>query len=82
MANSAQVPVSGRNRRMLEFISGSGDSSLPVADVLLKMTLPPLMGRRDAVFDIAEKVTGNGDFSYCSAADRFDAFQKHQVTSH
>ncbi len=66
--------VGGRNRRLQELISGSGDMSLRPADWLLKLNLPPLMGRRDAAFDIAEQLVCRGDFASCEGSSRFEGY--------
>ena len=63
-----------RRRRMQELISGTGDVFSRPADWLLKMNLPPLLGRRDAAFDIAEKLICEGDFANCPS--RFEAYWK------
>ena len=66
--------VGGRNRRLQELISGSGDMSLRPADWLLKLNLPPLMGRRDAAFDIAEQLVCRGDLASCEGSSRFEGY--------
>lgn len=64
----------GRSHRMQELISGTGEVLSRPADWLLKMNLPPLLGRRDAAFDIAEKLICEGDFAGCPS--RFEAYWK------
>ena len=74
MEGSMQSFVGGRNHRMQELISGSGGVSCRPADWLLKMNLPPLMGRRDAAFDIAEQLACHGGFAGYSSASRFEVY--------
>ena len=57
---------------MQELISGSGTVLSRPADWLLKMNLPPLLGRRDAAFDIAERAICEGDFANCPS--RIEAY--------
>ena len=59
---------------MQELISGSGAVLSRPADWLLKMNLPPLLGRRDAAFDIAERAICEGDFANCPS--RIGAYWK------
>ena len=63
-----------RRRRMQELISGTGAVLSRPADWLLKVNLPPLLGRRDAAFDIAEKLICEGDFANCKC--RFEVYWK------
>ena len=74
MVDPVQAFVGGRNRRMQELISGSGEVLARPADWLLKVNLPPLMGRRDAAFDIAERSICEGNFTGLSANRRFGAY--------
>lgn len=76
MAEETQVFVGGRNHRLQDLISGTGEGAYSSADWLLKANLPPLMGRRDASFDIAEQLVRNGDFASCNAGSRFEAYWK------
>ena len=74
--DEAQEFAGGRNYRMQELISGSGKVLSRPADWLLKVNLPPLMGRRDAAFDIANALICSGDFASCSSGIRFAAYWK------
>ena len=64
----------GRNHRIQELISGTDPVLKRPADWLLKVNLPPLLGRRDAAFDIAEKLICEGDFANCKC--RFEVYWK------
>ena len=64
----------GRNHRIQELISGTDPVLERPADWLLKVNLPPLLGRRDAAFDIAEKLICEGDFANCKC--RFEVYWK------
>lgn len=76
MDEAVQSFAGGRNGRLQELISGGGDSFFRPADWLLKVNLPPLMGRRDAAFDIAEQLICTGNFASCSSGIRFAAYWK------
>lgn len=76
MEEAVQSFAGGRNGRLQELISGVNDSLYRPADWLLKVNLPPLMGRRDAAFDIAERLICTGDFASCSSGIRFSAYWK------
>ncbi len=77
MDDLMQLFDGGRSCRMQELISGSGTVLSRPADWLLKMNLPPLLGRRDAAFDIAERAICEGDFANCSS--RIEAYRKISV---
>ena len=70
MDDLMQLFDGGRSCRMQEIISGSGAVLSRPADWLLKVNLPPLMGRRDAAFDIANALICSGDFASCSSGIR------------
>ena len=65
MDDLMQLFDGGRSCRMQELISGSGAVLSRPADWLLKVNLPPLLGRRDAAFDIAERLICEGNFANC-----------------
>ncbi len=74
MEEAVQLFAGGRNHRMQELISGTGEALSHPADWLLKVNLPPLMGRRDAALDIADRLICEGDFASCSSRVRFSAY--------
>ena len=76
MDEAVQKFAGGRYYRIQELISGTAEALNHPADWLLKVNLPPLMGRRDAAFDIADRLICHGDFASCSSGIRFAAYWK------